>query len=276
MGRQYAGNRVDPEFLDAMGIRLVRGRNLRDGETGVAIVSEATARMLWPDEDALGKTLPWEPRRSGGHRGCAQRLDCLRRQSRAVGILRTAVPGRRAGIRPADPCVRLARRCRRRLQDTARDLDDRLQPTVQIVTDIYDREVANASVAVAVISILGTVAILLSVIGLAGLAGYTVAQRTREIGLRIALGARAGDVVRAVLAPMRRPIVIGFVGGALAGAAAARVLRSGIPTMSGLDVLDPLPYVMAMAFFAMVVALSVLAPGRRAVRIDPLTALRHE
>ena len=98
----------------------------------------------------------------------------------------------------------------------------------------------------------------------------------REIGLRIALGARASDVVRAVLAPMRRPIVIGFVGGALAGAAVARVLRGGIPTMSGLDVLNPLPYVIAMAFFAVVVALSILAPGRRAIRIDPLTALRHE
>jgi putative ABC transport system permease protein len=120
------------------------------------------------------------------------------------------------------------------------------------------------------------VAILLSVIGLAGLAGYTVAQRTREIGLRIALGARASHVVRAILAPMNRPIVIGFVCGALGGSAVASVLRSGIPTMSGLNVFDPLPYVMAMAFFAAVVALSILAPGRRAIRINPGQALQHE
>ena len=152
----------------------------------------------------------------------------------------------------------------RRLQDTARGLDERLQPTVQVVTDTYDREMEKASAALAVIAILGTVANLLSVIGLAGLAGYTVAQRTREIGLRIALGARASHVVRAILAPMSRPIVIGFVCGALGGSAVASVLRSGIPTMSGLDVYDPLPYVMAMAFFAAVVALSILAPGRRA------------
>ena len=140
----------------------------------------------------------------------------------------------------------------------------------------YDREVAEASAALAVIGILGTVAILLSVIGLAGLAGYTVAQRTREIGLRIALGARASHVVRAILAPMSRPIVIGFVCGALGGSAVASVLRSGIPTMSGLNVFDPLPYVMALAFFAAVVGLSILAPGRRATRINPIQALQHE
>jgi len=259
-----------------MGMRLVRGRNLREGETGVAIVSEAAARVLWPDEDALGKALPWEPRNqivvgvvrnaSTVYVGSLEPLEFYVPSSLAdapESVLLIRVSGS-----PADVV--------RRLQDAARDLDARLQPTVQVVTDIYDREVANASVAVAVIGILGTVAILLSVIGLAGLAGYTVAQRTREIGLRIALGARAGDVVRAVLAPMRRPIVIGFVGGALAGAAVARILRSGIPTMSGLDVLNPLPYVIAMAFFAAVVALSILAPGRRAIRIDPLKALRHE
>ena len=139
-----------------------------------------------------------------------------------------------------------------------------------------DRELERASSALGVIAILGTVAILLSVIGLAGLAGYTVAQRTREIGVRIALGARASHVVRGILAPMSRPIVIGFVCGAAGGSAVASVLRSGIPTMSGIDVLDPIPYVLAMVLFAVVVALSILAPGRRATRIDPVQALRHE
>jgi hypothetical protein len=75
---------------------------------------------------------------------------------------------------------------------------------------------------------------------------------------------------------MTRPIVVGFVCGALGGSAVASILRSEIPTMSGLDVSDPLPYVMAMVFFAAVVALSILAPGRRAVRINPLQALQHE
>ena len=72
---------------------------------------------------------------------------------------------------------------------------------------------------------------------------------------------------------MSRPIVIAFVCGAFGGSAVAGVLRSGIPTISGINVFEPVPYVMAMAFFAAVVALPILAPGRRATRINPSQAL---
>ena len=276
MGRQYAGNHVDPHFLDTMGMRLVRGRNFRPGENGVAIIGEATARALWPDQDALGKSLPWDP---PGQTVIGVVRDASTAYVGTHEPLEFYLPPSRSDAPDAVLLVRVSGSPYdfvRRLQDTARDLDERLQPTVQVVTDHYDREVARASAALAVIAMLGTVAILLSVIGLAGLAGYTVAERTREIGLRIALGARPSHVVRAILAPMNRPIVIGFVCGALGGAAVAGFLRSGIQTMSGLKVFEPLPYVTALAFFAAVVALSILAPGRRATRIDPIQALRHE
>ena len=276
MGRKFAGNQVDPQFLDTMAIRLVRGRNFRPGEDGVAMVNEAAARVLWPDQDALGKSLPWgSPGQSViglvrnasteyvGNRDSLEFYVPLSRSHAPESVLLVRVSGSpRDFVRP--------------LQDTARGLDERLQPMVHVVTDTYDREVQRASAALAVTATLGTVAILLSVIGLAGLAGYTVAQRTREIGLRIALGARPSHVVRGILAPMSRPIVVGFVCGAVGGSAVASVLRSAIPTMSGLDVFEPLPYVVAMVFFAAVVGLSILAPSRRAIRINPLQALQHE
>ena len=276
-GRQFAGNHVDPQFLDTMGMRLVRGRNFRQGEDGVAVISEAMARVLWPDQDALGQSFPWDPH-----------------GPTVIGVVRNAstttvgynprplefyVPPSRSDAADSVLLLRVSGSPHdvvRRMQDAARALDARLQPTVEVVTDAYDREVEKVSVALAVIAILGTVAILLSVVGLAGLAGYTVAQRTREIGLRIALGARASHVVRAILAPMSVPIAIGFVCGALGGSAVAGILRSGMPAMSGLNVFDPLPYVMAMACFSAVVALSILAPGRRAIRINPSQALQHE
>ena len=246
------------------------------GEDGVALVNEAAARVLWPERDALGQTLPWGSQ-----------------HQTVVGVVQNAttayvgkpdvpefyLPPSRSEVPDSVLLVRVSGSPRdvvRRLQDTARGLDERLQPTVQVVTDMYDREMSKASSALAVIAMLGTVAILLSIIGLAGLAGYTVSQRTREIGLRIALGARPSHVVRAVLSPMRRPIVVGFVCGALGGSAVASILRSGIPTMAGLNVYAPLPYLLAMVSFSAVVAISILAPGRRAVRINPLQALQHE
>jgi predicted permease len=276
LGLQYEGNHVDPQFLDTMGIRLVRGRNFQPGEDGVAIVNEAAARALWPDQDALGKTLPW------GASG-----------QTVIGVVRNAstayvgnpnpreyyLPPSRREVADSVLLVRVSGSPRdlvRTLQETARGLDERLQPTVHIVTDLHDREVQRASAALAVIAILGTVAILLSVIGLAGLAGYTVAQRTRELGLRIALGASPRQIILAILAPMSRAIVIGLVCGALGGSAVARILQGAIPTMAGLDVSNPLPYVLAMAFFSGVVFASILAPGRRAIRINPVQALQHE
>ena len=275
-GRRFEGNRVDPEFLDTIGIRLVRGRNFRPRETSVALVNETTARMLWPDEDALGKALPWEP---AGQTVIGVVRDASTAYVGYPDPMEFYVPPAAADAPDAVLLLRVSGTPRdfvRRLHDTARGLDNRLQPTVQVVTDSFDQEVAKASAALAVIAILGTVAILLSVIGLGGLAGYTVAQRTREIGLRIALGARPADVVRAILSPMTRPIVVGFVLGALAGAAAGAVLRSEIPTMAGLNVINPLPYLMALGGFTAVVALSILTPGRRAVRINPIDALHHE
>jgi ABC-type antimicrobial peptide transport system permease subunit len=164
----------------------------------------------------------------------------------------------------------------RPFQDAARALDKRLQPAVRVVSDAYDGEVKNTRRALAAIAILGSLAIALSSIGLTGLAGFTVARRTREIGVRIALGARATHIARAILAPMSRAIVSGFVLGALGGSAVARVLRSAMPAMAGISVFDPLAYLAAVAFFAVVVALSILAPGRRAIRIDPSKALQNE
>ena len=167
MGRQYAGNHVDPQFLDTMGIRLVRGRNFRPGEDGVALVNEATARVLWPDQDAprqnaaMGASAPDRDRRR------RQRLDRLRGAARISGVLPAAIAKRRAGLRSAGPCLRLDRAMSSDVfRTSALSLDERLQPTVQVVTDSYDQEVEKATAALAVIGILGTVANLLSVIGL--------------------------------------------------------------------------------------------------------------
>lgn len=244
------------------------------------MISEAAARVLWRDEDSLGKSLPWDDQ-GGAHGptvvgvvanasttvvGNPEPLEFYLPQSRNDGL--NSLLLLRVSGHPHDFV--------RRLQEAARALDGRLQPAVPVISDAYDGEMRSTSNALAGIAILGSVAILISAIGLAGLASYTVVQRTREIGLRIALGAGAVQVVRAILAPMSQAIFAGFVCGALGGAAVAKILRSGMPAMAGIDVFDPLAYLMAMAFFAAVVAISIFAPGRRAIRIDPSKALQHD
>jgi macrolide transport system ATP-binding/permease protein len=274
-GRQIDGNQVDSQFLGTMGIDLLRGRNFDEGETAVALVNEATARLLWPGEDAIGKTLPWAP---------TQTVIGVVENASTVYVgkpdsLEYYVPRDGAEIADGVLLVRVSGSPRdvvRALHDAARGLDARLQPVVTVVTDTYDREVKNASTAMGVIAGLGIVANLLSIVGLAGLAGYTVAKRTREIAVRIALGARASHVVRGILAPMGRPIGIGFLLGALGGAAVGNILRNGNPLMASLNVGDPLPYLMALIVFAGVVGVSILSPSRRATRIDPLQALKGE
>ncbi len=274
-GRQFASNRVDTQFLGAMGIRLLRGRNFRPGEQNAAIVTEAAAPFLWPGQDALGKPLPWDPSVvivGVVHNASTTAVGATRPLEFYTPLARSAAPDSflllRVSGRPHDSA--------RTLQELARSLDPRLQPTVRTLEDAYAREVEKLSRALFVVTMLGAVAILLSAIGLAGLATYTVAQRTREIGLRMALGARTGQVVRAILAPLSRPVAVGFLGGALGGAAAARILGAGLTSLSGLNLIDPRPYLIALALFTTVAALAVLAPTRRAIRIDPSKALQHQ
>ncbi len=275
-GRIFATNHVDANFLTTMGLRLVRGRNFLPQEQNAAIVTEAAARLLWPNADALGKPVPWNVHgptivgvvhnASTTAIGAASPLEVYLSQS--PGDVPESLLLLRVSRDPRD-IVSL-------VQGVATSLDHRLQPVVRTLTDVHDRELDKMSRALAVITILGTLALLLSSIGLAGLAGYTVAQRTREIGVRLALGARASHIVRAVLAPMTLPIVIGSLFGALGGSAVARILSSGISAFAGLDTLDPLAYLAAFTFFAAVVALAVFAPSRRAIRVNPSHALQHE
>ena len=227
-GRQFSGNVVDSHFLDAMKMQLVRGRNFRPGEQGVAMVTDSAARLLWPGQDPLGKILPWDSQ------GIV-----------VVGVVRNASTTAIGATQPLEFYLSLSladapdsallfqvsgnpHNFVRILQDAARGLDKRLQPVAQPLTDGFDRELTQISRTLVVISTLGIVAILLSSIGLAGLASYTVAQRTREIGLRIALGARSGQVVRAVLAPMSCPIAVGFAFGALGGSVVAKILMERV------------------------------------------------
>ena len=122
-------------------------------------------------------------------------------------------------------------------------------------------------------SAIGLLGLLLASVGIYGMVSYAVVQRTHEVGVRMALGARAGDVLVMILRQSMKPVAIGMLLGMTAAAAASRLLSA---LLFGLSSLDPLAFVGVSAVLAAVALLASYIPARRATRVDPMVALRHE
>jgi predicted permease len=270
-------NHVDPPFFQTMKIPVVRGRNLMRGDTRAIIVSESLARLQWPAEDPLGK--PFRMGASGedtsytvvGVAGSARLVSP--EDSDAVEIYQ--LPDE--GLLPA--MVVLARTSAppeglvRVVASIAKSIDPKLFPEVQLMKISFRRKVRNAEYAALAVSLLGFVALLLASIGIVGLVGYTVSQRTKEIGIRMALGAKPSDVLSVVLRQFSRPVIAGLLVGVGGAAALSEVLRR---LLYGISNLDPIAYLAAIGLFVVTVALAALLPARRALRVDPMRALRYE
>jgi len=122
-------------------------------------------------------------------------------------------------------------------------------------------------------TIIGVLALLMASVGIYGMVGFAVSQRTHEVGVRMALGACGGDVLGLVLRKTMRPVVIGL-GTGIAGAAMVSHILSSM--LFGLSTLDPLTYLGVSTFLAVVALLAGYVPARRATKVDPMVALRHE
>jgi predicted permease len=270
-GQKIDINRVDTAFFSTLGLRLTRGRFFNSAERDVVIVSESFARWHWPGEDPLGKRLT--------NISPATVIGVAAR----AGTFDVQDPGALAAYYPILPQdYRDASLVIKTLRDpgslaaplTALATTDRkLRPGYTLLSTAYDAAVAQNRRLVSILSALGLLATLLAAIGLAGLTGYSISQRTREIGVRIALGAARRRIVGAVLTPLVTPVVSGIVFGILAAAAISSVLRHNL---SALRPSDPLAYLTAVFAFVFIVGLAVCIPARRALRIEPFEALRHE
>jgi putative ABC transport system permease protein len=145
----------------------------------------------------------------------------------------------------------------------------RLRPMEAVVATALSRPRFN----LLLLSSFAIVALALASIGIYGVLAYLVTQRTREIGIRMALGARAADVLRLVLREGMMPVVLGGIAGMVAALAATRALRT---MLFGVTPLDPVSFAAAPALLAIVALLACYLPARRATRVDPLVALREE
>jgi predicted permease len=271
-GRKILINRVDAGFFSTLGLRLTRGRLFNSTERDVVIVSDSFARWHWPGQDPLGKRLTnISPATVIGVVAKAGSFDI--QDTDAMAAYYPILP---QDFRDASIVVRAFSdpgRLTASLIALAGASDPKLRPGYTLLSAAYDGAVAQNRRLVSVLSSLGLLATLLAAIGLAGLTGYSVSQRTREIGVRIALGADRSGVVRAVLRPLVAPVVFGIALGMLGAAAVSSVLRHNL---SSLRPSDPLAYLTAVVAFLVIVSLAVCIPARRALRIQPAQALRHD
>ena len=237
------------------------------------VVSESLVRRNWPDADPLG-----QPFKIGdetltviGIAGSARSLTPgdpdaveLYRLAREADLTGLAVVARTAG-----PTAALASA----FSAAANSVDPNVTPQVQLLKDQFEQSVRDIeSVAVAV-SVLGAIALAVACLGVVGLVAFSVAQRTKEIGIRLALGAQSRHIVRSLSTQFLGTVGVGLSLGVLGAAGLAQLLRR---ELYGLSTIDPIAYAGAIILFVFAVGLAALLPARRALRVDPLVALRND
>ncbi|RPJ60292.1 MAG: FtsX-like permease family protein, partial [Acidobacteria bacterium] len=274
-------NVVTPAYHRTLGIRLAAGRTFdagdRTGQAAVAIVNETLARRLWPGESAVGKRLI-----AGGP---ADEVDL-----EVVGVAHD-LKYRSLGEQPRPfVYVPLAQRWMPRFSlIVRRDRDASVIPDVRAIVRALDPHlpIVNSQaltsyvaigllpqrVAFAVASCLGMVGLFLAAIGIYGVTAYSVTRRTREIGLRMALGATQGEVVRLVVGQGIGMAAAGVVFGVGLGLAGGQALRG---LLYGIGPADPITYLGAASLFTLVALAATGGPARRAARVEPAVALRSE
>ncbi|HEX6966795.1 MAG TPA: ABC transporter permease [Gemmatimonadaceae bacterium] len=269
---------VDPDFFRTLRIPLVAGRALTDadvaGHAPVIVVNQELARQLWPGESPLGKHVrtfgrDWE-------------VVGMTRDGKYANVTDNAVPpfmflsfaqrysaSMTLHVRSRLPASQVIHEIRAQV----RALDPNVAVGAEPLTDVIGTTLLQQRFAAWLIGVFGLVGMLLAAIGIYGVLAYYVAQRTREFGIRLALGARGGDVLRLVMRRGALLIAIGTAVGLGAAAATTRVLRG---LLYGIGPLDPVTFVVAPLVLVAVALVACWLPARRATRTDPIIALRAE
>jgi predicted permease len=276
---------VLPGYFDAMRIPVLQGRPIeaadRTASLPVVVISRNAAQEFWPGENPIGKQIRLgisvgmpepdartvigvvEDIRSGSLAEVAPVEIYIPHAQAAASSMTFVVRTRSAGttLLPA-------------LRETLRELDPTLpMRSVGTIADDVERHLAGPGFYSTLLGAFAGIALVLSAVGLYGLVAYQVARRRREIGIRLAIGARADALVGMIAAMGLRPAAIGLAVGLLATIAASRALDS---LLYGISPLDPLTWLAVMLFLALVTAGATILPARRAARVAPTEVLRGE
>jgi putative ABC transport system permease protein len=285
-------NEVRSEFFSVLGIRMIAGRPFTDAESrsesGVVILGEGLARRLSPDgnlQELVGQQLrtgpkaPWLTVVGVSADVAALGITGVARHSqmyspfgegpRHGGPDALPEPGLLIVRASVDPAVLSSL-----LRDLVRQLDPALDPPeIDTVHSYFDASFAAPRFNTVLLSIFAALALVLAMVGLFGVLSYAVARRTREIGIRVALGALPGDVRSLVIRQGMRPVLVGLAAGVLGALLVARVLAS---ILYGVTSHDPTAFLVAASILSLTALLACVLPARRATQVDPVNALTSE
>jgi predicted permease len=263
-------NWVGADFFETMGIPVLRGRTLRAGETHAVVVSQSLARKRWPTEDPIGKL--WSGKDIVvGIVGNTRAMELNNSDATEIYYPASAenFPGMSILIRTAGAPEALSPT----IKAMAAGIDPKLFPTITPLKVGFLKSVGQVGQIATVVSTLGGIAIFLAVVGLLGLVTYAVSQRTKEIAIRLAVGAGRAEIFSVVLRRFSWPVLTGLLLGVGMAAGLSEVIRRGLYGIGGLD---PIAYVSATALLIAILAAAALLPIRRAFKIDVARILQSE
>jgi len=274
---------VSEDYFRVMGIPLLRGRSFSTADTTqtpwVAVINETMAKQTWPGEDALGKHFKWAGRPLTVV-GIASDIHITALDRPVGATIYCSVYQMESGASTSGVFVLRMRNTAdpMTLSSAAQNAIWAVDHGVPIIGFTTLERVVAGSLAVRRASLVlaggfAALAVILALIGLYGVLSYAITQRTREMGLRVALGAQPGSIVRLVLADGAILTTWGVAAGVAGAAICARFLSS---LLFGVRPLDPLVYLVGIVLLTAVSLLAAYLPARRASRVDPLTALREE
>jgi putative ABC transport system permease protein len=276
---------ASPGYFAAMGIPLLQGRLFDSGDTvnspQVAVISQSLARRYWPNEDPIGKRIQFG------------NMDTDKRLLHVVGVVGDV---RNALDTEAGPMVyayslqrpqwwqvsslSIVVRASSRPQAliaAMRAAVEALRPDVPLrfrtLDQVFSSSLDQRRFILALFGVFAAVAMLIAAIGVYGVMAYTVTQRTQEIGIRMALGAQAADVLRMSLGHGMRLTLTGVALGLLTAFALTRLMKS---LLFGVEATDPLTFTAVASLLTIVAVLACIIPARRATKVDPMVALRCE
>lgn len=275
-------NRVLPRYFETMGIELLEGRDFATtdgpGSEAVAVVSTTLAERFWPDGDAMGQSLlvgdPAEPSPVSVI-GVVETIQHTDLDQSALG-LQIYLPALQAAARrffvvartPGDPASTVSA-----IRTAVGAVAPSIPLDIRPMEDIVAENQLQWSISSAFLAVFGGGALLLATLGIYGLVSYSVAQRRREMGVRIALGATAGEIRRTVVGDGLRLTGIGLGLGLVAAVGLGRVIAF---VLYGVSPFDPVTLGSVLVLFLAVAVLASFVPAARASTTDPITVLRAE